>query len=421
MICPNCKAVLSDDSVACNKCGMQFYRNPGTFQQNGNNGQFNQYQQTGNNGQYNQNQQNGNYYQYNPYQQNGYGMPQQNINIYIPQQEKKPSILLEIIIALCLIFTITSPIGIILLWAYEIQKNSFMRVLGTIVFTLIFLFWLGVIGGDGVIQDIQEQMSIEESQDSENTQKSKGDATVNEAVIYDDNDVIIKLKSLDGNKVKFYIENNSSKNYSINMHAYAINGYMADNNMFDMSSSAAKNSKVNVTFSIPKTLNSGYKVSDIKQMNFLIWFYDDDINYKAFDTGVLTVKTSLYDNKVDYDKGSQQLLSEKDISFQLVDKDEDEFVIGINNNSDSIYAFSGKNVVVNGYSLDTTYNLDIYDKMVFPGCFYPMTFEYEWSTTSKFKSENDISKIDSVTLNFEAVPDNDYSKSWDSSQLIIQY
>lgn len=409
MICPNCKAVLSDDSVACNKCGMHFYRNPGTYQQNGNNGQFNQ------------NQQNGNYYQYNPYQQNGYGMPQQNINIYIPQQEKKPSILLEIIIALCLIFTITSPIGIILMWAYKIPKNSFMRVLGTIVFTLIFLFWLGVIGGDGVIQQIKEEMSIEESQDSQNSQNSNEDATVNEAVIYDDNDVIIKIKSLDGNKVKFYIENNSSKNYSINMHAYAINGYMADNNMFDMSSSAAKNSKVNVTFSIPKTLNSGYKVSDIKQMDFLIWFYDDDINYKAFDTGVLTVKTSLYDNKVDYDKGDQQLLSEKDISFQLVDKDEDKFVIGINNNSDSIYAFSGKNVVVNGYSLDTTYNLDIYDKMVFPGCFYPMTFEYEWSTTSKFKSENDISKIDSVTLNFEAVPDNDYSKSWDSSQLIIQY
>ncbi len=409
MICPNCKAVLSDDSVACNKCGMHFYRNPGTYQQNGNNGQFNQYQQ------------NGNYSHYNPYQQNGYGMPQQNINIYIPQQEKKPSILLEIIIALCLIFTITSPIGIILMWVYKIPKNLFMRVLGTIVFTLIFLFWFGVIGGDGVIQDIQEQMSIEESQDSQNSQNFNEDATVNEAVIYDDNDVIIKIKSLDGNKVKFYIENNSSKNYSINMHAYAINGYMADNNMFDMRSSAVKNSKVNVTFSIPKTLNSGYKVSDIKRMDFLIWFYDDDINYKAFDTGVLTVKTSLYDNKVDYDKGNQQLLSEKDISFQLVDKDEDEFIIGINNNSDSIYEFSGKNVVVNGYSLDTTYNLDIYDKMVFPGCFYPMTFEYEWSTTSKFKSENDISKIDSVTLNFEAVPDNDYSKSWDSSQLIIQY
>lgn len=248
MICPNCKAVLSDDSVACNKCGMHFYRNPGTYQHNGNNGQFNQYQQTGNNGQfnqyqqignngqYNQNQQNGNYYQYNPYQQNGYGMPQQNINIYIPQQEKKPSILLEIIIALCLIFTITSPIGIILMWAYKIPKNSFMRVLGTIVFTLIFLFWLGVIGGDGVIQQIKEEMSIEESQDSQNSQNSNEDATVNEAVIYDDNDVIIKIKSLDGNKVKFYIENNSSKNYSINMHAYAINGYMADNNMFDMSS-----------------------------------------------------------------------------------------------------------------------------------------------------------------------------------------
>lgn len=246
-------------------------------------------------------------------------------------------------------------------------------------------------------------------------------ATVTDAVIYEGNDVVVELKSLEDNTLKFYVENNSSKNLSTSMHAYAINGYMADNNIYDMNQSIAANSKANISFKIPKTLESGYEVTEIKRMDFLIWFYDDDASFKDFDTGVLTVETNLADGKLDNDIGSEELLNENNISYKLVEKDEDKVVIGINNNSDTYYDFDGKNVVVNGYSLDVTYNLDIYDKLVFPDCSYPMTFEYNWSSDGNFKDDNDIDKIETVTLNFGIRPNSDYFSESSTSQISIEY
>ena len=256
---------------------------------------------------------------------------------------------------------------------------------------------------------------------SETSTEAEVLATVTDSVIYEGNDVKIELKSLDGNTLSFYVENNSTKNLSTSMHAYAINGYMADNNIYDMSNPIAANSKANITFDIPQVLDSGYEVDKIKRMDFLIWFYDDDKSFKDFDTGIITVETSLADGTLDNDIGNEELLNENNISYKLIEKDEDKLVIGINNNSDTYCDFDGKNVVVNGFTLNTDYNLDIFDKVVFPECSYPMTFEYEWSTEADFKKTNGIDKIENVTLNFSVRPNSDYFSETTSSQLSVEY
>jgi archaellum component FlaF (FlaF/FlaG flagellin family) len=153
----------------------------------------------------------------------------------------------------------------------------------------------------------------------------------------------------------------------------------------------------------------------------LIWFYDDDESFKAFDTGILTVETNLADGNLNNGFGEEELLNENNISYKLVEKTEEQFVVSISNNSDTMNVFSGKNVVVNGFTLDTTYNLDIFDKIVFPGCSYPMTFEYNWSASDDFKGTNGISKIENVTFNFEVRPNDDYFQEYTTSQMTITY
>lgn len=245
-------------------------------------------------------------------------------------------------------------------------------------------------------------------------------ATVEDSIIYEGNDVIVELKSLQGNTLTFYIENNSSKNLSTSMHAYAINGAMADNSMYDMYKSIAANSKSNITFDIPSVLESGYPVEEIRRMDFLIWFYDDDASYKAFDTGILTVETNLYDGILASIEG-EELLNENGISYTLADKDQDQVIIGINNHSENYYEFDGKNVVVNGYSLDTTYDFDIYGKLVFPDCSIPMVFEYNWNTQEDFKGINGISSIENVSLSFGMRQNGSYTLESNSSTISIEY
>ena len=245
-------------------------------------------------------------------------------------------------------------------------------------------------------------------------------ATVEDSVIYEGNDVIVELKSLEGNTLSFYIENNSSKNLSSSLHAYAVNGAMADNNMFDMYKSIAANSKTNITFEIPSVLESGYEVNEIRRLDFLIWFYDDDASFKAFDTGVLTVETSLYDGTLAGCVGDE-LLDENGVSYTLLDKNQHNVVIGITNNTENYYTFSGKNVVINGYTLDTTYNLDLYDKMVFPNCSYAMLFDFDWDSDNDFKKNNGITVIENVTFNFDVRPNDDYFSEFSSSKVSVDY
>ncbi|WP_027438078.1 zinc ribbon domain-containing protein [Lachnospira multipara] len=398
MYCPKCGAILSDDSVACNKCGMSFYWNQRGYQSYGNSG-LNQ-----------------------PYGNNM--LPQKN-DYYSQQEKKKPGFLIDLITALCLIITVLTPIGIFLMWKYKIPKSNAFRTFATVLFTCIFIFWIrSAISGElGTL--VKEELGVEtqvsQDQNSNKNSSKNVDAKISETEVYNANDVKIVVKSIENNKVTFYIENNSSKDYSMAMHSYAINGYMADNNMFDMSSSVAKNSKATVTFTIPKTLESGYKVNAIKKMDFIIWFYDKAINYKDFDTGILTIKTNLYDAESEYNKNEQKLLEENSVTYSLSKKDEGSLVIEIKNNSNQSYSFSGENIVVNGFTLDTTFNLDVYNKVVYPGCYYQMTIKYNWDKNKNFKKENGISKINTVTMNFEIIPDDDYYNSFTSSQLSINY
>ena len=80
------------------------------------------------------------------------------------------------------------------------------------------------------------------------TTKKEEKPSIKETLIYDANNVLIYISSLEDNIIKFYIENNSDKNYSFTAHSFAINGIMARNNIYDMYCSVASYSKANAKF-----------------------------------------------------------------------------------------------------------------------------------------------------------------------------
>lgn len=412
MICPKCKAMLAHDATYCNRCGAVFQTgNNFSQQQHGN-----VYQQNSGMGPVNSNnfQQNNTDALQSPsstiyttyqdggpqnskkgsatgYWDRGKWVPYNNYNRNVKPKNNSgclPAVIIGILFIVFIIYAINKPTD-------DNNNRS---------------------SNSDTIETTTEEMTEEEI-----TEEEIPVATVTDAVVFEGNDVIVELKSLEDNTLNFYIENNSDKNLSSSMHAYAINGFMADNNIYDMHNDIAANSKANISFDIPETLESGYEIEYIKRMDFLIWFYDNDASFKEFDTGIITVETNLADGTLDNNIGMTEILNENDISYKLVEKSDDKVVIGINNNSDTYYALDGKNVVVNGYSLDTSYDFDIYDKLVFPQCSYPMTFEFDWDSDENFKEKNGIEKVENVSLDFAIRANGDYFSESTTSKLLIDY
>ena len=383
MICPRCGNMLPDYSVACNKCGLFFSNNNQNINDMPN---ANMNQQ----GMYNNMNRN--------IPQQTQQMPYNNPAMNNPPRKK----------------------------ANTRWITWFLVGAGAILVILFFsTIALSLILPSNSSTNTQSSSSTRTSKTEKKSSKSEKDdyvsATVTDTVIYEGHGVTIEIKSIEGRTVNFLIENNSTKNYSTSMHAYAINGFMADNNMYDMYQSVSSKSKANISLEIPKQLPSGYKVEEIKRMDFLIWFYDDAEEMKDFDTGVITVETNLADGTLDNDIGEEELLTSDGVTYKLVEKNDDMIIVGINNKSDQYIEFTGNNVVVNGYSLDTMLNLDLFEKLVFPDCCYPMFVEFNWDSDINFKRRNNIDKVERVKMNFDIRKNGDFDLESSTSNIIVEY
>lgn len=79
------------------------------------------------------------------------------------------------------------------------------------------------------------------------------DATPKQSLLYKGHDTVIKTTGIDNSDIAFYFENNSDLNLSFDIHSYAVNGIMAEEDRFVMSTDVVSGKKASNTLSISKS------------------------------------------------------------------------------------------------------------------------------------------------------------------------
>lgn len=196
--------------------------------------------------------QNNNYTGYRPYE---------NFNhqpYYNPQPQKTPW-WKDAITGLCLLFTPTVIIGIILMWVWKIPKSKPFRVIATILFSVVFIFGISSCtarsNNDNTAENNSPSNNVQENStpfsfynytfelflDDSQTQSSidtlqqvvtvrDGEITHNETSLYEDDDITVSLISASDNHKsnKIRIKNKTNDNMNVGPSKEAINGTMCD-------------------------------------------------------------------------------------------------------------------------------------------------------------------------------------------------
>ena len=129
--------------------------------------------------------------------------------------------------------------------------------------------------------------------------------TIEETLLYSKNDIKIFAKGLKDNALQLYIENNSDLNLGFNAHSYAVNGIMTQQSTYSMGCDVSSNSKANTELKIPYSFLKEYEIEGIEQIDILFWAYDNDKAFKAFETDVISVKTSDFKSGIKIISGTE--------------------------------------------------------------------------------------------------------------------
>lgn len=157
---------------------------------------------------------------------------------------------------------------------------------------------------------------------------------IEEQVIYEGNDVRITTKGISKNgngwDIKLFIENNSDLNLGFNAHAYAINGIMTKNNIYDMDCDVAARKKTNTFLKLKESVLKAYDINEIKCVDVVFWAYDNDKSYKEFDTGQIEIRTNLYKGGHDQIHGTN-IFDSEGIKVDYLGRDGNKFDYVITN------------------------------------------------------------------------------------------
>lgn len=249
-------------------------------------------------------------------------------------------------------------------------------------------------------------------------EETKLEVSVTEELIYDDKDVKIYVKSIEEKASEYLlnlnIENNSSLNLGFNAHAYSINKIMTNNNIYDMDYDVAAGKKTIAQLEIKKSLLEELKISEIKNIDILIWAYDNDKSFKEFDTGILSIKTNLDDGNYSFSSGNT--VYEKDgIKIEYLNNSDGNYNYCISNTTGNYFDFTVENITINDCTSSDWY-LDLTSVMVFDGC---QTL-FEIKPDEEFLELNSIDNIESIEFNLDVRPLEDYFESYKTEVISIE-
>lgn len=229
---------------------------------------------------------------------------------------------------------------------------------------------------------------------------------IKKVVVYQKNNVIITATGMekDGSNwnVNLFIENNSSLNLGFNAHAYAVNGIMTKNNIYDMDCDVAAGKKANTALVIKNRILEEYGIKEIRCIDVLFWAYDNDASFKEFDTGQIEIQTSLFDNTHEHFEG-KAIYDEKGIKVKYLGNDRNDYYFSIRNDTGSYFNFDFDEITINDFTRTET-DFDLYDEIVLNKSEIVVTI----TVSDDFKTTNSIDEVSTIEWNMSIRPAGDH-------------
>ena len=260
-----------------------------------------------------------------------------------------------------------------------------------------------------------EQDTITTTQETvTTTENPKIDVSIKEQIVYDENGVIIKITGIKDSKVSFYIENNSDLNLSFNMHSYAVNSLMTNENIYTMDCGVVAHSKNTCELDVPEKFLKDNDIDVIKNLTLHIWAYNNDTYMKEFDCGSIVVDTSASDGTNSIQNG-EILLEENGIKYELLKKQGNVYYIGLTNNNDVLCEFDIQNLVINDWTCDISYDFDLMGLQILPNCQNILALDM-----TKHIQEKGITETKYISFNLDVRRNADYFDNYIGSTIRIE-
>lgn len=287
----------------------------------------------------------------------------------------------------------------------------------SIIGIVIFLICLLVVSGE------EESGSIEAVAGSEEPVEKNEKETLlkEEAVIWKDNKCVIKAVECSDDSFKLKIKNGSEKDYSFDIHAMAINGVMTGCNIYTGSVDIPAGKKGIMSVDI----SNGWVDGEVQYIDMVIWAYDNAVNFKDFDTGIIRVQTNKYEKDISF-KADHYDAETNGIGIIKNQMDNERVSYSIVNNNDYLVETNLENCSINdwafeqGYSFDfendsLVASLDGFNVIVFPNCIANVSVG-----VSDFMEENNIEDIENFEFSLDIFPNEDYEEEIHSDKIVFE-
>lgn len=397
--CPNCHFALRPTETSCPKCGARMI--------------------SGN-------------YDY----ENGYYSKNSNIDLGKVKTEQKKNeqinhnnlayISLALMLTSCLsicgshglstIFSISAFITAIASFNKKFEKKTVISVTSLVI--SVIMFFISILSfsltsdsdSNTATSVINTEANIQEASEigtETNTEELEtAPTTIDEQVIYQDNNVIIKVMGCEettiGLSINLYIENNSAKNYGFNAHSYAVNGVMTKDTIYAMDCDVAAGKMANTTLFISNDFLDEYQMDCVKSIDVLFWAYDNDAMFKDFETPQIQIKTNKYDN-TNYQKLGTRILNTDEMSVDYISRSGNTCYFVLTNKSGSYFDFDFTNLSINDYTVSEV-DYDLYDTQILSNC----QILLEINIDDDFLKQNNIETVSKMDFNITYRPIGDY-------------
>ena len=241
-------------------------------------------------------------------------------------------------------------------------------------------------------------------------------------MIFDQNDIKVTAKSLDptgsifGATASVLIENNSSKNITVQARNSRVNRVMVDT-LFSCDVTAGKKANDAITFSASDLKRAGIEV--IKEIQFQLHFFNAESWDTIVDSDPIIITTDADPSFVqEYDDSGVVLLDTKGFRIVAQGLDKTSSILGtelllyIENNTDNNVTIQVRDVSVNGFMVGTIFSCDV---LAGKKAFDDITF------MKSDLEKNSIKDINEVELLFHIFDANSWNTILDSEPITITF
>jgi hypothetical protein len=252
---------------------------------------------------------------------------------------------------------------------------------------------------------------------SDSTEEAElSEVTIEEAVVFDQNDIKITVKSLNtkgstGPEIKLLIENNSTKNISVQARNTSVNGYMTET---FFSADVAAGKKANDKITLYRSDLNAAGITTIADIELSFHIFDSGTWDTIYDSEPVCIKTSASEGfEYFYDDSGNQVYNDKDVQIVVKGLAENKSILlYIYNSNKKDITVQARDFSINGFMIDPYFSCDV------------VSGKHAITTITFLSSEleeNEIEAIETVELSFHIYDMETWDTIVDTAPITINF